>query len=317
MEFHSESEPLLIKEEKDNDINLLRIDSIENKEKSKDQIVKKSCANCVNNPFDILEYFCCCCINYDITKKQYQIYSELLKKCLIAYEEKNDEHEKILQDFFININELIQDEEEEYKKIDDNDNIENENKMDESETNLVKILSKRVGFQTNNPRTDFRAGGLFSLLFMNYFITNYKAESKNLLREKNFPFALVCINLSYKICLILYLSDKDKVESTLKSLNIKGCSRKGIKKFCEHLEKENDNNLMFSIISQCLCFVFANFIKNKKNYLEIDNNIKTALKYVKKTLCSVKINEIIGEKLKNELEKAQFCNSMKNKINSI
>ena len=316
MEYNTESEPLLNKEEKENnDVYLLHIDSIENKGKSKDhQVLQKSCLNCVNNPFDILEFFCCCCIDYDITKNQYKIYSDLLKRCLVAYDQQNNEHEKLLQDFFININELLQndDEEEEYKIIDDNNNIESNNK--DNEQNLIKALSKRVGFQTDNPRTDFRAGGLNSLLFMNYFITNYKTESKNILREKNFPFSLVCINLTYKISLILYLSDKDKIDSTLKSLNIKGCSRKAIKNFCVHLEKENENNLMFSIISQCLCFVFANFVKNKKNYLEIDSNIKNTLKYVKKTLNSVKPKEILGEKLKSELEKAKiYSSNIKNK----
>ena len=314
MELNPESEPLLNKEEREYD-SYIKIRDLENKQKSKEQILNKNC-------YDPLEFIFFCCIDYDVTQRQYDNYIALRDKCIIPFEDGNQNHEKILQDYFQNIKKLLpNDDEEGYEIIDDKKNKENE--LDKN-NDLIKQLSKRIGFQSDNPRTDFRAGGLFSLEFMNYFITNYKIESKNILSEHNFPFSIVCINLCFKICLILYLTEKEKNQKSLESANLKGCSRKEIKHFCEHLGNDNEKDLLFLIISQCLCFVFSKYMKEfdnieiGQNIFNINSIINITLEYLKKTLNRVKKNENLVEKLKYELEQAKnvkIKNEGKSKLN--
>ena len=313
MEMQPENEPLLNKEEREYDL-YIKIKEKEKEKKnnqtSKEQILDKNC-------IDYLEFFLCCCVNYDVTQKQYDNYINLKNKCIIPFEDGNQNHEKMLQEYFTNIKELLPNEDEEgYEIIEDNKNKENE--LDKNNS-LINKISKRIGFQSDNPRTDFRAGGLLSLEFMNFFINNYKIESRNILREYYFPFSIVCINLTFKICLILYLTEKNK--ASLESAKLKGCSRKEIKHFCEHLENDNENDLIFLILSQCICFVFSKFvndfnnIEKDQNILKINEIIDKTLEIFRKTLKTIKKNENLIDKLKYELEQAKKVKIvMKNKI---
>lgn len=322
MEIHPENEPLLFNEGNDSYINI----KDKNNQKSIRQIVNKSCSNSLksfnykdfgDSDFSSFkEYLCCCCVNYDVTQRQYDIHSELSKKCIIPYDKENQEHEKLLLDFFTNIKDLIPKEDEEgYNIMNDENEINTTNESDKDKL-LIKNFSKKVGFQGDNPRTDFRAGGFYSLQFMNYFITNYKNKTKEILREQNFFFAIVCINLCYKMYLILHLST-DKEENIQKDLDrtkIRGCSRKEMKNFCKHLEKDNENDLLFLIMSQCLSFIFCLFnryldlLKGNKNLLDINLInlvINISLKHFKKTLRNIKQNEDLIDKLYKELEKSK------------
>ena len=301
METHPETEPLLNKEHENEEYNLICKKELENKKKSKVQILDK--------PF-YEKYLCCLCIDNDITQNQYNIFIALGNQCSIEYNENNINHEKLLEDFFTNINELLQNEDEDYENLDNIniDNINNNNKLPK-EKQLINKLSKRVGFQSNNPRTDFRAGGFYSLEFMNYFITNYKRESKNILHEKSFPFAIVCINISFLLTLVLLLNgDKKFNEINLKSRKLSPCGRKQIKKFCEHLENEKD--LMFLIISECLFYVFAKYKREMNNEKNDDNLISyiidNSIQYFEETLDKVNKNEIVVDELRSKLEDAKY-----------
>ena len=300
MEIHPENEPFLDKEDKNNEYYL----NIKKKEKDEQQKSEKQ----ILTDKDYSELFFCCCIDYNITKKQYNHYTNLLEKCSTLYNENNPEHEKLLEDFFNNVNEILPNEDEELYENIDNNNI-NNNILDKEKV-LIKKLSKRVGFQSENPTTDFRAGGLYSLEFMNYFVTNYKIQSMNLLKEKQFPFALVCINISFLLYLILYLGkDRDQIDKTLESKKLKGCNRKQIKHFCEHLENDNDNSLLFLIISQCLCFVYAKYFKdlhiNSNDDNILDKIIYNGVEYFKELLSDVHKNENLVDKLRIKLERAK------------
>ena len=286
MEIHPEKEPLLNKEDNDS---YIKIENIENYQKSKEQII--NCQDC-------LELICFCCFNYDVTQKEYESHLALSNRCSVSYDKENPIHEKLLLEFFKSIEELTSEENEEGCE-----NVENNIKIKKTDENnyLIKRFSKKIGFQNDNPREDLSKSGLYSLEFMNHFINNYKNESKNLLKEKDFFFALVCINLIYRINLILYLIDKDKSDYDINNIyKIERCSRKEIKNFCQHLENDNEKDLMFLIISLCLSYVFAKF-KNE-NSLNINSIIDRTLQHFKLVLCNVKKNEKIIDKLKNELE---------------
>ena len=291
MEFNPEKEPLLNKEDQEDTI--IKIEDSKDKEKSKEQII-----DCK----EFLELICFCCYDYDVTKKEYEAHLALSNKCSVSYDQENPIHEKLLFDFFTGIQKIFKEEtEEDYENL-DNKILSKRKTKDYDENNaLIKDFSKKIGFQSDNPRTDFKEGGFYSLEFMNCFINNYKTESKNILKEKDFLFALVCINLIYRINLILYLIDKDKSDSYIYNIyKIERCSRKEIKNFCMHLVNDNEKDLLFSLINLCLGYAFAKY--KMKNSLNINLIIDDILMHFKEVLINVKNKEKLVDKLKNELE---------------
>ena len=99
MEIHAENEPLLDKENNNNEYYL----NIKKKEKDEQQKSEQQ----ILTDKDYSELIFCCCIDYNITKKQYRHYTDLLEKCSILYNENDPEHEKLLEDFFNNVNEIL------------------------------------------------------------------------------------------------------------------------------------------------------------------------------------------------------------------
>ena len=297
MEIHPEKEPLLNKEDKDT---YIKIEDISSCQKSKEQII--NCQDC-------LELICFCCYNYDVTQKEYESHLALSNRCSIKYDKEDSVHEKTLLEFFEIIKEITSEESEEGCE-----NGENSKSKKTDDINLIiKRFSKKIGFQNDNPREDLNKSGLFALEFMNYFINNYKIESKNMLKEKDFSFALVCINLIYRINLILYLIDKDKSDSDIYNVyKIERCSRKEIKNFCQHLENDNEKDLMFHIISLCLNYVFERF-KNA-NTSNINAIIDGTIQHFKEVLNEVKKNEKLIDRLKYELELKNEKSLKKKKI---
>ena len=301
MDFNPEKEPLLNKDGQDI---VIKIEDAKDKEKSKEQII-----DCK----EFLELICFCCYDYDVTKKEYDAHIALSNRCSVSYDQENPLHEKLLFNFFSEIKKLIiEEKEEDYQNL-DNKKLSKGKSKDLDENNaIIKELSKKIGFQSDNPRADFKAGGFFSLEFMNFFVDNYKTEFKNILKEKNFLFPLVCINLIYKINLILYLIDKDKSDSYIYNIyKIERCSRKEIKNFCLHLENDNEKDLLFSIINLFLEYAFAKY--KKQNSLNINLVIDDMLMHFKEVLENVKIKEKLIDKLKNEfnLEKFEKNNKLK------
>ena len=308
MDFHDEQEPLL-----DKNNYALNIDEVFEKkilgdENSKNQILDKSCS-CSN----IFENLFFCCINYDLTNRQYKLYINLKNKLSIPYDKEDPEHAKLLQDFFNNLKDIIPEDEDEISdNINDSNtistNINNETNADD---NLIKKLSKKIGFQNSNPTTDFRAGGLCSLQFMNYFAVHHKVELKEILREKYFSFVLTSINLSFLIRLVLYLTNIINIETSLKTYNLEGFSRKQIKHLAEQLEKENQTEIdfIFSLMSQCLIFVFKkycselNYDKKDENFVKINSINRLVINYFGGVLNCVKRDENLEDKLRFKLVK--------------
>jgi hypothetical protein len=99
-----------------------------------------------------IEVLCKLCVkNCDLTKKEYKKFNALKKECITLYDQNNYEHERIL-------NEIL-------------------------ENSLDKTSWKKLGFQSENPRTDFRAGGFYALKFIHYFSIFHTEVIKNLFRN--------------------------------------------------------------------------------------------------------------------------------------
>ena len=308
MDFNNEKEPLLSKDLYSFDINDISKKDYKDDQKSQKQILNKSCS-CSN----IFENLFCCCIDYDLTNRQYELYIDLRNKLSIPYNEDDLNHAKILQDFFYYLKDIIPDEENDNdENINDSNTIStNINNESNSDKNLIKRLSKKIGFQNNNPASDFRAGGLCALEFMNFFVIHHKVELKDILKEKYFSFVLTSINLSFFIRLVLHLTNIINIEKTLSSYHLEGFTRKQIKHLAEQLEKENQTqkDFIFSLMSQCLIFVFKKYCKeldyDKKdeNFVKINTINRLVIKYFGETLNYINKNENLEDKLRTKLAK--------------
>ena len=304
--YNSEQEPLLTKDNYAIDINDITNQGKLVNQISKKQILNKSCS--CNNIFENLFF---CCINYDLTNRQYELYINLRNKLSIPYNQEDPIHAKMLQNFFNNLNDIIPEEEDKVNEnINDSNTIStNNNNESNPDNNLIKRLSKKVGFQNNNPSSDFRAGGLCSLEFMNYFAVHHKVELKEILKEKYFSFVLTCINLSFRFRLVLYLTNIINIEATLKAYYLKGFTRKQIKHFSEQLENESQtqNDFIYSLLSECLIFVFKKYCKefelDKKdeNFVKINSINKLVINYFGETLNCVNKDENFEDKLRINL----------------
>ena len=70
---------------------------------------------------------------------------------------------------------------------------------------------KLVGFQNQNPRTDFRAGGLLSLLSLVYLVKNYRKQFDGIRKvceaKDDFSIAISSINLTSHLMSYLHMNE--------------------------------------------------------------------------------------------------------------
>ena len=281
---------------------------MEERENPKEKLIKKenkmnNVRNNLRSPEQILEkaieeQFLCCCIDYDLTISEYKTYIDLKKKVIPSYDPQNLIHENSLSQLFSKSKNII------FKDKESSDLISNATLSTKNSTNIEDetIIWRKVGFQTGNPRTDFRAGGIFSLDLMNYFANNYEKEYINMINEDYFPFALVCIRLSYLLRIYLFLLSSEEIRINLKYQKNILSTRKELKYFCYFLD--DNNNLLFDIACIGLRFIYQKYMGKKKignkevNYLIIDPIIISSIKCLKNTLNSLNINDDFISKLK-------------------
>ena len=143
MEYHPETEPLLNKNDYLLNINDIFEKEKKDNEKSKNQILTKTCTYS-----NLLELLFCCCIDYDLTNKQYELYKNLKERISPLYNQNDIKHEKLLQDFFDNIKELIpEDDTDENEIINESNNMSSTINTDINDNNLIKIIKKKLDFK--------------------------------------------------------------------------------------------------------------------------------------------------------------------------
>lgn len=74
--------------------------------------------------------------------------------------------------------------------------------------NRISNKWTNIGFQGNDPRTDFRGMGILGLLNLHYFVTKYSSTAQSILLHSNhplngYPFAITGINLTHIACSLL------------------------------------------------------------------------------------------------------------------
>ena len=118
--------------------------------------------------YKILNYMFCLFLCSDprsrvssIKGSDLDIYYKMKSSYISDYNQGNSEHEKSLSFLYLSALKC------EYKD------------------NLISDEWKTIGFETNNPRNEFKEGGYFSLLFITYFIKRYREEYQLIVNENN------------------------------------------------------------------------------------------------------------------------------------
>lgn len=119
---------------------------------------------------------------------------------------------------------------------------------------------KDLGFQAEDPRTDFRGGGLMSLQNMCHLAENYPDQFSDMVREANskrasYLFAACCVNISSMLVLLLGLNTRRGL-SPAKGMP---CPANAIarKNFAKILSSEAARNGDGNTSSQVLAELFA------------------------------------------------------------
>ena len=257
-------------------------------------------------PKSFEEKLCCCCINYDLTVAEFKSFNLLKKKVIPSYNPQNEEHEKTLQELFNKTKELLNNDNNISSEITEITTKESNND-DESEK-----IWRKIGFQTKEPRTDFRAGGIYSLDLMMYFIKNYEKDYINILNEDYFTFALTCIRVSYLVRTYLYLLTNEEIRINSKFQRGILANRKQLKYFCYFLI-DNDN-LLNDICCTSLINIYQKFKEEKtgqkeKNYLIIEPIIQNSVQCLQNSLNNSRLNDDFISHLK-ESYRQNFLNNL-------
>lgn len=235
------------------------------------------------------EKLCCCCINYDLTVSEYKSFNSLKKKVIPSYNAQNEEHEKTLKELFNKTKELLNND----NNISSTEITEITTKESSNEDENEKIWRK-IGFQTKEPRNDFRGGGIYSLDLMIYFIKNFEKDYLNIINEDYFTFALTCIRVSYLIRTYLYLLTSEEIRINSKFQRGIFANRKQLKYFCYFLI-DNDN-LLNDICCTSIISIFQKFKERKtgqkeKNYLIIEPIIQNSVQCLQNSLNDARLND--------------------------
>ena len=293
---------------------------MEEKQNSKDQLIEhvnitNKVRNNTRSPNQIIEKtvdekLLCCCLDYDLTISEYKSFIDLKKKVIPEYDGKNEIHELSLQSLFSTTKEILLKYSEKDKGKETSDLISNATITTKDSSNNTLNLDeqtkiwRKIGFQTGNPRNDFRAGGIFSLDLMNYFVNNHEKEYINIINEDYFTFALVCIRLSYLIRIYFFLLSSEEIKINSKYQKNIIASRKELKTFCYFLY--DNNNLLFDIGCIGLHFIYQKFLEKKNavnkeiNYFIIDPIILSSIQCLKTAMDNINMNsDFISELKKN------------------
>jgi len=235
------------------------------------------------------EKLCCCCINYDLTVSEYKSFNSLKKKVIPSYNAQNEEHEKTLKELFNKTKELLNND----NNISSSEITEITIKESSNEDENEKIWRK-IGFQTKEPRNDFRGGGIYSLDLMIYFIKNFEKDYLNIINEDYFTFALTCIRVSYLIRTYLYLLTSEEIRINSKFQRGIFANRKQLKYFCYFLI-DNDN-LLNDICCTSIISIFQKFKERKtgqkeNNYLIIEPIIQNSVQCLQNSLNDARLND--------------------------
>lgn len=193
---------------------------------------------------------CCCCfrkrVGYrieDIEETDLLVYGSFKLKAAQVYNQDDSSHENSLR--FLYIQTLSCD----------------------ITPKLINERWKEIGFTSEDPRIDIKAGGYYSLLFINHFIMAYNDEYALIRSEgQNFYFAMCAIIICLYVRLALDAFNSDKIADSLrKENNIQPVNVYQFTNFCRQFN--NNSNYPFEIMSNILLQAKEQIIKDNSSNL--------------------------------------------------
>lgn len=124
---------------------------------------------------------CCAPCSAKLLDEERYTLHRLKKKIGVLYDQSNESHEKKLFTYYSTI-------------------------FPGESPNKISPRWQRIGFQSNNPRTDFRGGGILSLDMMHYTAEAYPNEFRYMVSQSNtfgYPLSTTLINISHYMSVFL------------------------------------------------------------------------------------------------------------------
>lgn len=184
-------------------------------------------------------FSCCHCssLKYCLTESEIRAIADLSYMSQIPYDESNTYHERLLFQYW-------------WLASDTLSYITNCASM--SLVSLHNFTWTSLGFQGNNPRTDFRGGGVLSLACMVYFAQHYTSIFATILKEASslrcYPFSAGFINVAHLLYVCLHLNPRAKQCSTGEYSKL---SQKAYKSFARLLSDPTQR--AFEELFSCCC----------------------------------------------------------------
>lgn len=237
--------------------------------------------------YKILNYLFCLFLCSDprsrvssIKGSDLEIYYKMKSTYISYYNQGNSEHEKSLSFLYLSALKC------EYKD------------------NLISEEWKTIGFETANPRNEFKEGGYFSLLFITHFIKQYSEEYQLIMNENkknpNNEFNVVQCSISVCFYAKLALDILHNGDEFRNRLNIQVIS---IYQFLNlTFNQSRDQNYLFDIIAKVI-LNSRERVTNKQIRPELSNEML--------------IKESFTQVFYDELNKAPDVSTEENSIESI
>lgn len=112
------------------------------------------------------------------------MYQRFRDELVVPYEESNPTHETLLKELFQTVF-----------------------TTEQIDADLKSPLWKDIGFQSTNPRTDFRGAGLLGLQSLRFFTLTCPADFAQMRKCPDFFIAISCFNVTHHLIVYLYMNN--------------------------------------------------------------------------------------------------------------
>eukprot|EP00347_Sterkiella_histriomuscorum_P007742 403347728 len=182
----------------------------------------------------------------NLTQQELELFYDLKFFQIQSYDSGNIEHEQLLYEFG---KVIIGESEMEFMR----------------ENDLKGSAWRNFGFQSDNPRTDFRGSGLFGLKNLKYFAERYELSMKRMIKDQMYFWALTSIQITHFLIVFFHMLKDEK--TCLPNLLKYRAKRNQLKNFLS-IYLQNPNTLA-EIHSQALLFNHHYWLKNQKVLLKV------------------------------------------------
>lgn len=144
---------------------------------------------------------------------------------------------------------------------------------------LINDKWKLIGFSSSDPKDDFKIGGYYSLLFINYFVSFYESEFSDITKKINNSFGMIANILCFFFRLALDLFFSKGYADFLRKVNdILPVNNRQFVNFCNKYNSNHD--YPFMVMAQILISYYQQINDYVDPSVEIKiKEIKNAFKF--------------------------------------